>query len=436
MEGSVPPGFPGAMISSSYIDLKEYRQFLIEILMKYDIQPICMEADVPCVGQGVIATSLNFLSKSHAYIGIISHRYGAQKVTEHLNPNGCSLTELEYDEAVKLNLPILIFMMSREHKVLPSDLEKTRKGKKKLEDFRRKVLEMSNGDSRVYKDFNDLESFKVEALLAIGKLSAHLKHAMPLPAPPRPPVPGVVREYETVAACPAQPAHQNPGRSHATGRIGSLAAQPQSQAHSQPQTLSEHSLQEEKVNKASEKTEEKKPPTERDKRQERDQEKRNNNQIIIRGSIAIAIVAMSVISFYILNFPDVKMEDKSPVDTEYYKEFGGCALEAEQYMAKLDKKYSPEVKAAWSSLPCTSTPCSPVGDIVARPEECARYAVGLIQSVEIDEYDKMKLIDALANPDGNIMHDVDNVFGYRLGRDDRNIMMSVLCQAIRKECER
>ena len=55
---------------------------------------------------------------SAAYVGIISRKYGQIPKCSKRNPGNISITELEFDEAQKLNRPILLFIMGEKHHLL------------------------------------------------------------------------------------------------------------------------------------------------------------------------------------------------------------------------------------------------------------------------------------------------------------------------------
>jgi|GEM_PF-3107379 len=89
-------------VSSTSLDLREHRQAALDALHRLGQVAIAMEyfGGVSGDGNGV---SLDKMADSEAFIGLYAHRYGYR-------PNGGkSVTENEYDEAVRLKLPRFIF---------------------------------------------------------------------------------------------------------------------------------------------------------------------------------------------------------------------------------------------------------------------------------------------------------------------------------------
>ena len=108
-----------------------------------------------------------------AYVGIIGFKYGQTPVDPERNPNGLSITELEFDEAMRLKRPIVLFIMGEEHSVKKTDIETHLEKLRKLNDFRERAKRMrADGQvQRVYETFDSLEQFSTAAALAIGNLS-------------------------------------------------------------------------------------------------------------------------------------------------------------------------------------------------------------------------------------------------------------------------
>lgn len=83
----------------------------------------------------VIHASLRRVRDAVAYIGIIGFRYGFVREFAELNPDGLSLTELEFREARRLRLPILTFIMGPDHPVKAVDVDMDSR-RQKLDAFR------------------------------------------------------------------------------------------------------------------------------------------------------------------------------------------------------------------------------------------------------------------------------------------------------------
>ena len=125
----------------------------------------------------VIEASLQFVRDGVAYIGIISHKYGQTPPCATRNPNELSITELEFDEACRLDRPILLFIMGDTHPVLAGDVEKDPENIKKLEAFRERAKRWraDGGVNRVYSAFNRPEEFKTQVANALANLKPFLE---------------------------------------------------------------------------------------------------------------------------------------------------------------------------------------------------------------------------------------------------------------------
>lgn len=167
-----PRSYAGVMVSSTFIDLKNHREALIDAINGQELKAIAMENDSAKPAEDVIESSLQMVRDSAGYIGVISHKYGQIPECPQRNPNNLSLTELEFNEARRLERPTLIFIMGDEHDVKPADVEKEPEKTKKLEAFRESAKRLREGSSvhRVYKVFNNLHEFEVAAIQSIAAL--------------------------------------------------------------------------------------------------------------------------------------------------------------------------------------------------------------------------------------------------------------------------
>lgn len=182
-----PSKYHGVMVSSTFTDLKHHRAALMEALRKEELFAIGMEEYIPIPGDDVISSSLNMVRKGSAYIGLISHRYGKASVCPTRNLLGHSVTRLEFEEAQRLDLPTLVFVMGDDHPVRKSEVETDPEKIKKLEAFRERAKV-----GRIYTVFNSLEDFASKAIHAAAALRRYLDEkgtpskpqtAVPPPAP-------------------------------------------------------------------------------------------------------------------------------------------------------------------------------------------------------------------------------------------------------------
>ncbi len=109
------PGYPDrAMVtiylSSTYEDLKDHRRVVYEALRKAGHQVIAME-DYVATDQRPVEKCLKDVEKADIYIGLFAFRYGYRPPREHHNPQGLSITELEYRCADANKKPCLTFVV-------------------------------------------------------------------------------------------------------------------------------------------------------------------------------------------------------------------------------------------------------------------------------------------------------------------------------------
>jgi hypothetical protein len=76
---------------------------------------------------------------SVAYALIIGRKYGQTPVDPNRNPNQQLVTELEFNEAMWLKRPILLFIMDKKHPVLEEDIELDPDKRQKLDAFRERA---------------------------------------------------------------------------------------------------------------------------------------------------------------------------------------------------------------------------------------------------------------------------------------------------------
>lgn len=119
-------------LSSTYIDLKEERQTITNILLMADCIPAGMEAFVAADDEqfNIIKRVIDLCDY---YILVIGDRYGSINAK-----TGKSYTEMEFDYALSKNIPILVFAKS-----VNLDSETTSEGvqnRAKLAEFRERAL--------------------------------------------------------------------------------------------------------------------------------------------------------------------------------------------------------------------------------------------------------------------------------------------------------
>jgi len=171
-----PKTFKGIMLSSTFTDLEQHRLKAKQAIEKLGFHAVGMESGGAQVVD-VIDASLRYVHRSSAYVGIITKKYGQTPVDLDRNPEERSITELEFNEAMRLNLPILLFIMADDHKVLEQDIELDSDRRAKLAAFkaRAKLMRTDGKVERVWEPFNSLEDFAERVGPAIGNLARELE---------------------------------------------------------------------------------------------------------------------------------------------------------------------------------------------------------------------------------------------------------------------
>jgi len=96
-------------ISSTSEDLQEHRAAVKSAIERLELRPIDMQ-NFGSQSGNALDISLEQVSKSDIFIGIIAHRYGYV-------PQGMekSVTEQEYDEALRRNIPRLMYLVDPDY---------------------------------------------------------------------------------------------------------------------------------------------------------------------------------------------------------------------------------------------------------------------------------------------------------------------------------
>lgn len=107
-------------ISSTSEDLRSHREAAIEALYDWTCVNV-MEARGAAPGTP-LENCLRWVRESDVYLGILGMRYGSREPTTNL-----SFTELEYDEAVKLGLPRLVYVLDeKRHPLVAAGVDRGR----------------------------------------------------------------------------------------------------------------------------------------------------------------------------------------------------------------------------------------------------------------------------------------------------------------------
>lgn len=118
-------------VSSTYRDLQEERQQVIQALLELDCIPAGMEL-FPAADDDQWTLIKRVIDDSDYYVLIIGGRYGS------MTPEGISYTEREFDYALGNAKPIMAFLHSKPDE-LGSKVEVDREARERLVAFREKV---------------------------------------------------------------------------------------------------------------------------------------------------------------------------------------------------------------------------------------------------------------------------------------------------------
>ena len=217
-----PRQYLGVMVSSTFTDLEQHRTALIKAINGQGLTDVAMENDSAKPDFDVIESSLQVVRDAAAYVGVISHKYGQMPLCRERNPGALSITELEFNEAQRLERPILLFIMGDKHQVFAADVETDAAKRKILNAFRERAKRMKRDSPvhRVYAMFDSLEDFTSKAIHAVAGLRRYLDEKSPPYTRPQAaaPITAVPDPIPTPPAFYAEPhyigSHEFVGREH------------------------------------------------------------------------------------------------------------------------------------------------------------------------------------------------------------------------------
>lgn len=153
-------------ISSTYEDLKEERQEIVKACLKKGHIPIGMEM-FSAGNESQWEVIQRTIEASDYYVLILAHRYGSTIDAE----GGISYTEKEYDYAVKVGVPVIGLVISKEAGWPDTKRETDRVKLDRLAAFKAKV------QSRMIAFWTDKASLRIE--FGDGFDAAQISHARP-----------------------------------------------------------------------------------------------------------------------------------------------------------------------------------------------------------------------------------------------------------------
>lgn len=116
-------------VSSTYEDLREERQKVIEAVLGCDCFPVGMEY-FPAGDESQWDVIKQFISECDYYIVIVAGKYGS------VDTDGKSYTQKEYEFAVETGVPVMAFLHGEPGKIANEKSEDDSDNKKKLKAFR------------------------------------------------------------------------------------------------------------------------------------------------------------------------------------------------------------------------------------------------------------------------------------------------------------
>lgn len=165
-------------VSSTYRDLREHREAVYRALRQRGHDVVAME-DYVAADQRPLQRCLAEVAASDIYLGIVAWHYGY--VPEQDNPDGQSITELEYREAHKRGITCLLFLLD-ENAPWPRNLIDRGDDGRRIEKFRAELMR-EHHTVTVFRTADDLAAM----VTAVYRLIAAQDPAQPVPEfPPEP----------------------------------------------------------------------------------------------------------------------------------------------------------------------------------------------------------------------------------------------------------
>ncbi|HKU73565.1 MAG TPA: DUF4062 domain-containing protein [Pyrinomonadaceae bacterium] len=149
-------------VSSTSIDLEDHRKTVSQALRRLGHEDVAMDYYV-AEDMRPVDRSLSDVASCDVYVGIFAYRYGY--VPKENNPEGRSITELEYRKAQEVGIPCLIFLLSDEAP-WPTNKREKGEGAQKIEALRE---ELSGGGKHVVNFFGTADELARKVNEAVTK---------------------------------------------------------------------------------------------------------------------------------------------------------------------------------------------------------------------------------------------------------------------------
>ena len=211
-----PRQYLGVMVSSTFTDLEQHRAALIKAIKGQGLTDVAMENDSAKPDVDVIDSSLQMVQDAAAYIGVISRKYGQTPLCPKRNPAKLSITELEFNEAQRLERPILLFIMGDNHPVREADVETNARQEKEAE----RVSRAGKTDEAGFASASCLchvrqsgelhlkshpRRRRASAAISMRRPKPLLPRCYPQRRPPRPPEPSPTQSPHLQPSTPSRP---------------------------------------------------------------------------------------------------------------------------------------------------------------------------------------------------------------------------------------
>lgn len=135
-------------VSSTYLDLREHRQTVMQTLLKANCLPIGMEL-FPNGKPDVWDVIKGLIKECDLYIVITGDRYGT------ISETGKSFTEMEYDFALENGKEILVYPYIGQGRLNPKEREEDDNHKYLFSEFKKKIF---HGTANPWKELTELKA--------------------------------------------------------------------------------------------------------------------------------------------------------------------------------------------------------------------------------------------------------------------------------------
>jgi hypothetical protein len=164
-------------VSSTYRDLREHREAVYRALRKRGHDVVAIQ-DYVATDQRSLERCLADVAASDIYLGIVAWQYGY--VPEQDNPDGLSITELEYREARRRGIPCLVFLLDEDVPWQPSMIDRGGNGR------RIEALRAELAGEHMVTFFNTVDELAAATVSTVRRLINDRDPAELLPEPSEP----------------------------------------------------------------------------------------------------------------------------------------------------------------------------------------------------------------------------------------------------------